>query len=355
MKHKGTGFGLAPFCCFSLKLKRLDTSKDISAMNTPRRIILFLLFLCLSTFAQMSFAQTTPSDPSGNFNFGFGQQPQAPQAEQPKAFNPYDKKYRPRPQVQTSGRRALVGEADLKPHILRPTGLRESDMILRLSAGKTVTGCLHKDNQAVEITRENEVMKIKVTGGAMAPDEKTVRYSQYQCDVKTGVSAADIPLNRDDLLADQIKTISLQSENGSPLVTLKLDITPEKITFTEDKGLSRSKEKLFEQVFWFYPKGTRVLYTTAQDKSETTMAMMRTLARSNGLTPLEEVLPGFSSESHKHGKIYVVDAQARYEGADETAILLGEIDMAETFFGPQGPYERLIKKPVYLKNPGLYE
>lgn len=326
-----------------------------------KTFIFSLLALCALLMNGPAFAQQSQqNNNSDQFNFGFGQQPQDPQVEKPKAFNPYDRKYRPRPELQTSGRRPLVGEADLAPEIIRTPGNREGDFALRLVAGKTVTGCLKKENQSLSITKDNGTMTIKMTGGQISTDQKNVQYSQYQCDVKKGVSATDIPLNREELIAEEIKIITVQSENTSSLFRLKLDITPERIIFTEDKGLGAVKrpsaaDTIFEQTFWFFPPGTKILHSNAKDTAGTRDAMIRTLARSKGLTPLEELLPDFTAPASAHGKIYVVDEKGLFKNDTNEPVLLGEIEQTEPFFGPEGPYERLIKKQVTLENPGLYD
>lgn len=308
--------------------------------------------LSLSSQAQ---AQTQSS--TSPFGFG-GNQEEQTQAEAPKAFNPYDKKYRPRPQPEGSSKTNMIGESDLAPQIIRLSGMPSDHFALRLVASKAVTGCLKKEDQNVKIEKNNGVMKVILGGGEISTDRSSVSYSQYECDLRTGTSIIDIPITRSDLLAADIKTLMVQNESSFTIVKLELDIQDDKITFSEDVGLSKPKKKsanaplVFERTFWLYPEGTKVLHTNAKNKSEDVMSMMRTLARSKGLTPLEEIMPGFSAPNPASGKIYVVDTQGQFKDA---APLLGEIDIPEPFFGPQGQYERLTKKQVFMQDPGLYE
>jgi hypothetical protein len=321
--------------------------------------------------AQVTSDSSTPPTPASGFDFGNEdtsqtlEDPDAPKAP----LNPYDKKYRP-----LSGMAGLLGDKDQEPVIVseasiqarfvRLPGAGPESVTLRLTAGKGVTGCLLKKNPSLSVRHAGERLEVVIDGGEIRTDKHTVRYALYQCDIRSGLSTADLTFSKADLLKDHVSSIIVSSPKINMLLQMGVDISADRLLITSVSGAASTLARkqgvpsMAGSSYGFYPAHTLVLSAPGADPSPETTQALLSLARGKGLRPLEELQPGFTPPPSSTAKIYAVDDKGLYAAAEQKpdeGLSLGSITVSQSFFGPSGATDRGVSKQVFARPPGLYE
>ncbi len=322
-----------------------------------------VLLLSFQGFTAPADAQADEENP---FTFGNEEDGQ-PEEDAPKSpVNQYDKKYRPVSGIQLSRDGSIVSNADVQAVFIHAPSASPDDVTLRVTIGKGVTGCLLKEDPSISVVKANNTLKIMIDGGDVMADQFTVRYAHYECDVKTGISSADLTFSKEDLLNDKISEMVFINKSIGLLLRMKLEISPEKIMIVSSSGISSylAKKNTGSSAtgnaaeFWFYPENTLILSAPGAKSDAENIVRLKTLARAEGLVPLEEIFSGFVPSGANTDKVYAVDDKNLFASKlpdDQSGLTLGEIEISEPFYGPQGATERTIRKQVFVRKPNLYE
>ena len=321
-----------------------------------------LLFLLFGFFASVPATITVAQD------FDFGDEDED---EGPKVINQYDDKYRPNQQYDDYGTKDFKPQgAKLVPNffyygiVTRPSYAGPDDLNLTMMSPGSVSGCLYSEPPSVKTEIAGKTLKIEMVDPLLDADWETVRYFHYDCKTQTTTQKIDITLSKDRLIRNDINKIVLANDEFGTVGEFEIELDKNKIVVKADP--------LYEMIFgrrgrggkqvvthWFYPENTLVLFSSSIDlRDEKNREKAIALGRSKGLVPLEEVLEGFETGDKKEKLLYMVDTANVF--SDETneessAFVLGTVTAGETFYGPQGAYEKPVKKPIYAKSPGLYE
>lgn len=325
-------------------------------------LVLVALALAFSGAALAQSKDSSKKKKDNDYLFSFGQNDKTKEeAESEPAFNQYDPKYRPRPQVSCACPKSLLSALDLGLSVIPGPNTADGYFVLRFWIPASVTGCLEKKDAKVEIAQHGPALKIKLNGEKITTDNHTVRYAHYTCDPVSAHSSTEITLGRDQLIKDGVKEISVAYGEDLTLGTYTLALSPSKLEIARKLFMPNPPEvdEPDKLVFWFYPKDTYVLYAPDFDtKDKETAKRLRVFAEGKGLSPLESVLPGFKPTYYNRGKIYVVDTRGVYRDrtSEKSPTLdLGFAESTETYYAAGGPQERSVKKVVRLKRPGLDE
>jgi hypothetical protein len=257
----------------------------------------------------------------------------------------------------------LTSSAPYQVEFVRLDGAEAGDVTLRVISPGTVTGCIDVTQPKAEVKKTGRSMKIEITDGRLVPDTDRTAYTQHGCAVKTGSASVDITLKREDLISDRINKIMLTSKKMGAFLTHDLKTDEEKAFFTADlldlanMGLPY-KNGVNKTVYWFYPENTLVLFNSTIKMTDENVRKVILFAKGKGLTPLPNILPDFRTTKKNKNKLYFVDSDGIFASQIDvpgTVVSLGQIELEDTFYGPEGAYQKTIKKSVFVKRPGLYE
>ncbi len=353
------------------------------AFCTALVFALGFFFVTLCVPVMRLYAQSEPSDSGDSgeedindlFEFGDDSSDSADGEKENPVFNPYDPKYRPMAAIAAqdkSGIKSLLPNNFYGLTFLHVPDATANDLTLRLITPGTVSGCLKTTPASVVPNIIGRSLTLELTESKMEIDNSIVRYALHSCDLTSHTSITDATINLEELRQKKIESLSMTAKSVGRFASLKLVMDTNKITITSDMGRlnGRASEKAQCQgenkpeyctyTYWLYPKGTYTLISNALTKNgnDALVKQIKVLARSKGLTPLEEILPDFKNEQYQRDLVYVVDDKSLFSGkvkALDDRYLLGNVRSSETFYGPQGPYERVRETPVYAKLPGIYE
>jgi hypothetical protein len=208
----------------------------------------------------------------------------------------------------------------------------------------------------VETRLDGPQLSIKVSNSMIDVDRK-VRYSQFACKQTNAYGGTDIVLNRDELINNAVNQIAFQSASTVTdyyrvdIDKNRLILSPKSTNAFKPFDFGTSRDPL---VYWFYPAGTVALsIPNAPPKADLNQAI-NTLAAQKNLIPVSNVVPDFIPPSQKNNLFYFID-NAGFVPDGEAGIELGMITVPQTFYGPQGAYQKPQNLVVYARKPGLLE
>lgn len=320
-----------------------------------------LKILCLSAVCFIVTLTTTAAHTHAQADFSFGQEEED---EGPKVINPYDDKYKPDIKVDNTAGTSLVPNFIYYIGLIRKPGASPDDLNLQIFSPNTVVGCLTMESPTIEPVKMGTTLQLKITDGYIGPDTETIRYYHYNCEPNTGILQVGTTLSKQQLKEDGIKKLVIFSDAIGAFNDILLDISDErthiisKIENIEKLGIPISASES-TSTFWNYPENTMILSSSSTDlRNETVIKSLKNLARSKGLTPLDEILSGFEARHQQNNMLYVVDTQGIFKSKLSTladSFILGSIKQSETYYGTTGPFEKPVKKAVIARMPGLYE
>lgn len=263
------------------------------------------------------------------------------------------------PDIDKSGNaRKTAGAPPLLPtgsqfiYFVRSGNAKSNEATLRMFTPVSIDGCVNVIPPSVKMRKYGNVLAYSVQEGAVTLDKKT-QYGHFQCDSASRAAATDIVLNRDELLRDGIKSISLQAANGA-MDVYDINVTPDNITLTSRNpattfkpftGTARSNPLSYD----FYPDNLLILYAPFAPADQDISADIAALAQRKGLA---------ESTILKNGpELYFIDRVGTLAGSLEFGAnaYVGSVNAPETYRGPNGPYEQPRAVDIYAKRPGMLD
>ncbi|MCB1652087.1 MAG: hypothetical protein KDI46_08550 [Alphaproteobacteria bacterium] len=285
--------------------------------------------------------------------------------------NQYDPKYRPQPGVPGMNKNedeiyessTLITNGQLKVDIVRPEHSEPGELAFLIHFPGAFSGCMDLTDPVIESKTLGRIMRIEIKPPRLNVERNYTEYSQHACEVKRAAAQAEYVFTRDDLLQNNINKIQLIIKHRGPLLDYDVKPGEERVLFTAKlTDLMRLglpyKNGVNKQEFWFYPKNTLVLYNSGLDfGKEETGRKIAEMARAKGLVPLTDIYPEFRTTKENRNKMYFVDQGGVYAAqlATHGTVNIGSIQLGEMYYGPEGPEERRINKPVYARVPGARE
>lgn len=291
-----------------------------------------------------------------NFDFGNGEE----KKDEPKAINPYSKKYKKQvpltdKQKEDKAARSLLPNFIYASYFVREPGLKPGEVKLRTMVPAAITGCLKLKQPSIEVRKNTPKIDLIMKEAEIRPD-KTKRYPQFECDQRNQYAQVDIILNRDELIEGGYNKIGLRN-SGLRFLDVDLEVDENKITAT-GKSSACIPNAGGSTTYWFYPQNTIVLGQPGTEPNDETKGAIRTAAKKAGLIPLEDVISDFRPSDYAARNMYFVDKAGKYVKEINTAgrpILFDTVSASETYYGANGPYNRPKDIHVYAKLPEAYD
>ncbi|MGH1456961.1 MAG: hypothetical protein ACRBDI_09285 [Alphaproteobacteria bacterium] len=220
-----------------------------------------------------------------------------------------------------------------------------SKFTMRIAAYEEVTGCASMSQSKVTVKDTLESKNIEVKESEIKLDNKTPRYTNYDCDIKSNSSYFDIILDRDDLIKRGIKKIKLTSEDYGDFTTADIEVTEQKIDFK-----TKTADGDYLLTYWFLPENTVILHTPYANSNLDTKDLIKSYARQRGLLPVEERFEGYMLPyDAKHYAMFIDrwNRIIRHIEDPEQHTVIGGINAARTVYGVNGPVEEPVHLDVY--------
>ncbi len=289
----------------------------------------------------------------------FGEQEE--EEEEPKVLNPYDDKYKANIEPEKIQGQSLLPNFIHFIGILRKPGADPDTLNFMVLTPGMVNGCLNIEQATVETRISGSSLYLDIVDGSIFPDNETVHYFHYECKPSTNKMQIDIALSKKKLMKDGIKKLVFKRDVGT-FNDIFINVKENSVSLASSMRDFSSPDlpmKGEESTYWIHPENTLVLFSSDADlRDEETMKQVRALARKKGLTPLDEILPGYKPHYQNAHKLYAVDVEGHFTEKlppPNGAFSFGAIEATELYFGADGPYDKPITKEVFARKPGLYE
>ena len=240
---------------------------------------------------------------------------------------------------------------------------REGDFLMSIASPGAVSGCLTTKKPVISKKVSGKKLTIELSSNVVTADSNKTRYGHHTCPVSAASEVGSVILNRDDMIRDQVSEIIIEEEGIGQLASYEIAINQNNVMIKsrfpiyQEPYLQEDKDAA---TLWFYPAGTMKLFNASIDmENPDTYMQVVGLARKKGLVPLEEAHPGYErlqKISNKH--VLVVDSLNRFSNEFEVqtnAFTLGMVNINEVYVGADGPYDRMIEKPVFARLAGASE
>lgn len=227
----------------------------------------------------------------------------------------------------------------------------ENIFYFRISAPLEVTGCFRITKPKYMIKNAGQYINLDFLDSEIYVKKRTPRYSQYDCELKRAASIIDIQLDRDEMIANGVKKISVNSEKYGRFQDVALNVTKEKIELTLPNIDAREIDML-----WFYPKNTIVLHAPQGKQGDTKVRdAIREYGIAEGFTPMEDVLKGYELPWDADNYVVFTDENGAVRNQLHTPrdhLPIGHVEVTRTMHGAQGLYEEPYELEVFATLPG---
>ncbi len=244
----------------------------------------------------------------------------------------------------------------------RDKNLPYGHFVLHLSATQSFVSCVKIINpkHSTEFD-ENGTMTIKVEKYIIDARDMP-RNPHYECNTAPQQAGASINLSKELLQENNVKKVKFKVGKSSETFLVKL--TDSYIQLTPDNNRNpQSCCNRFRPLevngvantlkFWFYPENTVILTADGTDKDITLESRLMELARSKGLTPLDEVMPDHVNFRKQPNRYYFVDKAGRYKVGNGELFDYIQADAMKFGLEADEPIKKNIA--VFIRKPGQYD
>ncbi|GJL85202.1 MAG: hypothetical protein DHS20C02_09770 [Micavibrio sp.] len=249
-----------------------------------------------------------------------------------------------------------------------------NEATLRITQPLSINGCAKIHPLETQTKVQGRNIEITVSAPIVTLDNKG-HYTQHGCKQNMNAVTADVTLNRDQLITDEINKVVFKGPGGkdrydiyvdhnklSLFTKLKDSLTrkeikikgvADKVSFIPSK-ITQRKDPL---TYWFYPDNLVLVYAASPPAGKDISSKIAMLARRNGLVEAEKLIPGFSSPLTDQNILYFIDQAGNLGDKLRSGVpaQLGDITINETFRGSQGPYNKEKKLAIFARPPGLLD
>ena len=275
----------------------------------------------------------------------------------------YDNKYNPDAMKKAKGKDALLPNSSFSINFVRLPGLKPGEVALRFTQPLATNGCI-KDIQMPEPTIFAAGPNMWITVGLPVIElDKSVRYAHYGCRQGQNIVQADAIINRDKLINNRVKYITLKNAFGIDKYNVdvgqyKIALTPQTSVLFKQNEHIKNKDPL---EYVFYPENALIVYVPLSDDriydQKDLMKEVKRLTIFQGLRPLKSVVKDFTNPNDDPSLFYYIDPSGEISGSiqGDELLMLGHIIVGETFYGPNGTYEKPRQLDVFARRPGLLD
>lgn len=243
----------------------------------------------------------------------------------------------------------------------RDPELPAGNFVLFLSMAKSYVGCtkVMPPKYSTEFVGDTMIVKIEK---AIIDQRDMPRYAHYECNSAPKEPSISINLNKQLLEDHQVKKIKFRQDKTSE--TFKVKMTDDYIQLTPEARrdpnslLNRFRPLNVDSAtnplkFWFYPEGTVILSADGASKDITIESKLIELARSKGLTPLNDIIPDHAHYRKKSDRFYFVDKQNRYNASEDGLFDYIQTDAMKYGLEADEPIKKNLA--VFIRKPGRYD
>ena len=232
----------------------------------------------------------------------------------------------------------------------------DGDFTIRLTSPAAVTGCMEVEAPTIDVIDAEAVLYMTLEEGSVTAKQKK-RYGQFDCDMMSGPSYAEITLNKNTIAENGTYKIDIKSKESGRLFDITVETDDNSVTLhTELKTLIPGPNYPAKQILkhWFYPENTIIVQAYGMDKDPDIKRKASVVAASRGLTPLDTFLDGFENPDKK---LYFVDSKDILGDTlnMNNTITIGNITTSETYMGAGGAYQKEKKQAVFAKRPSIHD
>ncbi len=226
----------------------------------------------------------------------------------------------------------------------------ESEFKMRFIARGVVAGCAYMEKGRPPFeererykdvkdgylkTFQSSVLKIDLIDTNVRLDEKNPRYSAHDCNTKHNISYIDVPINRDELIDSGIKKFMIYNANYGDFGEHEIDVN-------KDRFILKAKSPAGEYwaTLWFFPKNSVTLIAPEAKNGNNVKDLIREFGISHGLTPIEDVLEGYTQPRTAKNYVIFNDPKGRFVNQlseEQKRVLIGTISPTRTIYGAAGP------------------
>lgn len=244
----------------------------------------------------------------------------------------------------------------------RDPSLPVGHFVLFMSATNNFVGCVKIINpkHSTEFD-ENGIMTIKMEKFII--DKRDMpRYPHYECNTAPQEAGVHINLSKELLQDNNVKKIKFKTGKSSENYLVKItddyiQLTPE--TRRNPQDISNRFRPLevngvaTTMKLWFYPENTVILTADGTAKDITLESRLMDLARSKGLTPLDDVMPDHANFRKQPNRYYFVDKNDRYKVGNGELFDYIQVDTMKFGLEADEPIKKNVA--VFISKPGQYD
>jgi len=226
----------------------------------------------------------------------------------------------------------------------------ESKFTMRLASYGEVSGCADMSKSTVTKKETFEKVGLEVRDSEIRVRRRQTRYTNYDCDTKQLKSFVDVELDRDELIENKIKKISLTSKKYGDFSEAEIKVTKEKI---EHKVTANGTVHM--TTFWFFPQDAVALVAPNAKQGQDIKESIRAFGEKNGLISIEESFKGYELPHNANNYVMFNDPQGAFANKVESPgkfAPAGSITLARTVYGPNGAEEEPYTTPIMVTRPG---
>lgn len=227
----------------------------------------------------------------------------------------------------------------------------ENIFYLRLMAPGEVTGCFRITKAKHEVQNNGQYINLDVIDQEIYIRRREPRYTNYDCRMKRAAAIIDVQLDRDEMIANGIKKLSLRSKKYGQFNEAEVNISKEKIELTV-----LTADPTYIDELWFFPDNTIILHAPQGKSGDTkTLTPLREYGISQGFTPMEEALQGYEPPFDAYNYVMFVDNNGAVRNQLKNPrdnLPIGHIKPTRTIHGPNGLYEEPYEIEVFASLPG---
>ncbi|MCB1532658.1 MAG: hypothetical protein KDJ35_07300 [Alphaproteobacteria bacterium] len=306
----------------------------------------------------LAFGLLLPTIAAAQGNFNFPAQDQA-QEEQEKPFWPYDPRLRPEANKPPENQQTLFSNSSFLVHFVHVPDAPANVAVLRISQPIASSGCMKAEMPAPEMLDQGATLRAKI-GAPIVSLYKPLPGSGEDCTQSMSTIYTDIVLNRDDLIENNVRRLTLANDFG--VEHYAVEVSESALTLHAE-----SNPKLFKPnthipgkdplVYYFYPENTLVLSVPQAKPDQDIYEQVKNLATRRGLIPLQSVVKDFRVLDEDRKVFYFVDQSGRM-AKDLTPGQkkpIGQVSIQKMYQGPNGPYATDLNLNVYARLPGTLD
>ena len=239
------------------------------------------------------------------------------------------------------------------PHL--PAG----HFVLSMIAGNSFVSCLKVQNPKVTTEFVGGSMNIKLDKFAVDMRDMP-QYAHYECNNAPQQPIANVNLSREQFLDNNVKKIKFRTDKAT--VTYNVKMTDEYVQLISESRNPPDRQRFVPLFvdgvsntlkFWFYPENTVILSMVGASKDVALESRLMEMARSKGLTPLNEIFPDHKNYRTKPDLYYFVDKEGRYKNVNNELFDYVQADAMKFGLEADEPVKKDVA--VFIRKPGQYD